>query len=477
MGGNGFLAACLSECPASGKDAIAFSVYDGLRVSNIGYPQFADDVLKASGYFKERQISGRHIGLVSANSYGWIVVFFGVIASGNVAVLLNPALPGDMLRQQCEQADVSAIWSDGSADETFCGSVENALWLTYGEMMQAPPMDLADIHQAGPEETMILLATSGTTGKSKIVEFSLLNMQACLTDVKEIVALSDRMLLVVPLYHVSGLISVLARLMLRQTVCIGRGVKYMMLDMPILNPAFVSTVPALLESMVKLLKRTKTPEQRQKYIGTGLKGISVGGASVKPELCSYLMQLGIRVQSAYGMTETTGAVTWCVWDETTMGSIGKPVGGIQCRIENGELLLKGPSVIKGYYKDPEETARVIVDGWLHTGDMGYCDKNGYYYITGRKKNVIILSNGENVNPEEIEAALAECGAIEECLVYSDGKGICADVFAADRDAAMVSVKAYNETMPLYRQVYKVTYTAEPLPKTGSGKIRRKENRE
>ena len=132
-------------------------------------------------------------------------------------------------------------------------------------------------------------------------------------------------------------------------------------------------------------------------------------------------------------------------------------------------------MMKGYYKDPEETAKLFEDGWLHTGDMGYCDKDGYYYITGRKKNVIILSNGENVNPEEIEAQWGACEAIEECMVYSDGKGICADVYTTEPEIADRFIKAYNENMPLYRQVYKINYTTTPLEKTGSGKIKRKAN--
>lgn len=476
MENNGYFYDLIHQFAHLPTSEVAFSTYDGKCVENISRPQFSADILKKAGYFKHHNISGQHIGLIANNSYEWITTFFSIIASGNVVVLLNPALSSDVLCEMCKKADVSMIWSDGSVDASFQPESCNARWLSADEMNKAFPMHIDDVHPAQPDETIILLATSGTTGKSKIVEYSMENVQSYLADVQENVVLSGSMLLAVPMHHILGLVAVLSKLQLLETVCIGRGVRYMIMDMPILNPEFVPMVPSVLESLVKLLRKAKTPEDLQKYTGKHLSSISVGGASVKLDLCRYMMQLGIQVQSAYGMTETTGAGTWCVWDENTLGSIGKSYGRTQCRIEDGELLFKGPAVIKGYYKDPEETAKVIVDGWLHTGDIGYCNEDGYYYITGRKKNVIILSNGENVNPEEIEAILASYEAIEECLVYSDGKGICADIFTKDQNASAAFVKQYNEGMPMYRQIYKATYTAEPLPKTGSGKIKRKENK-
>ena len=259
-----------------------------------------------------------------------------------------------------------------------------------------------------------------------------------------------------------------------KTVCIGRGMKYIFMDLKTLHPTYTTLVPVMMESLEKIYKNTTT-EERMKRLGGSLKRINVAGAASKPATCQYLMDQGLILETAYGMTETAGVGTWGEWTKEAIGSIGKVGNNVQCRIKDGEILLKSDAIMKGYYKDPEETAKVIVDGWLHTGDMGYCDANGHYYITGRKKNVIILSNGENVNPEEIEAAFGACTYIEECLVYSDGKGICADVFANDPDSAAVYIKNYNESMPLYRQVYKINYSSEPLPKTSSGKIKRKEN--
>ena len=137
--------------------------------------------------------------------------------------------------------------------------------------------------------------------------------------------------------------------------------------------------------------------------------------------------------------------------------------------------MRTPAIMNGYYKNPGETAKILEDGWLHTGDLAHCDENGYYYLIGRKKNVIILSNGENVNPEEIEAQLGECPEILECMVYGDKKGICADVYMNNESAVADFIKKYNEAVPLYRQIYKVNYSFTPLEKTGTGKIKRKEN--
>lgn len=460
----------------TGDKALAFSLYDGEKITNITYSRFVDDILKAAGYFKENHICNQHIALIASNCYESLVVLYGIIASGNAAVLLNPALPTDVLRHQCEQADVSMIWSEESVNSEFRSIMDDARWLTYDEMKTAAPMHLDDIHPAEPNKTILLLSTSGTTGKSKIVEISIRNIANYFASYASVDTLTglDRLLWVLPLYHIGGVGSAMLALFRGKTVCIGRGMKYIFMDLKTLHPTYISLVPVMMESLEKIYKHTTT-EERMKRLGGSLQRINVAGAASKPATCQYLMDQGLILETAYGMTETVGVGTWGEWTKETIGSIGKVCNNVQCQIKDGEILLKSDAIMKGYYKDPEETAKVIVDGWLHTGDMGLCDENGYYYITGRKKNVIILSNGENVNPEEIEAAFGACTSIEECLVYSDGKGICADVFANDPDSAAAYIKNYNESMPMYRQVYKVNYMDEPLPKTGSGKIKRKEN--
>lgn len=463
---------------ASAENLQAFSIYNGEVIKDISYAQFADDILKSAGYFKTNGIEKQHIALIAPNSYRWIVTFCALLSSGNTAVLLNPDLPNETLQLQCKMADVTiACVESNELDELQLTLSREIQLLRFDDIVGADPMLATEVYSASANETVVLMFTSGTTGKSKAVEFSSENMQSSFSALGEshMRLGMEKVFPVLPFFHISGLGCIFQVTQHFHTLCLGRGTRYIFADMHALNPTNISLVPSILESIVKIYKQTKTQEERHRFLGTNLQRISVGGASLKIDVIRYMTAQGILIDSLYGMTETTGDGIRCVLDHIHVGTIGKLSPSMQCRIQDGELLLKGPSIMKGYYKDAAATAEIIQDGWLHTGDLGYCDADGYYYITGRRKNVIILSNGENVNPEEIEAKFSECHDILESLVYSDGKGICADVYAEDHEAAKEFIKNYNNSVPMYRQVYKVNYLSSPLEKTGSGKIKRKGN--
>lgn len=455
----------------------AFFICDTDRHREITYSQFGSDILKISNYLLQNNIKKQNIALIYPTSYELFTVFFGILASGNIAVVLNPSLPHFMLNWQCNTADVTIGCSTPDQISEWKQDGYDLQWLTFEQMQTAAPLALDEVYLHQPDETAVLMFTSGTTGKSKAVEitFENLRVSAQSADVMYAVKGMENAFSAVPRYHIAGLRGAITCFHHHNTLNIGRGLKYLFMDMPVINPTSMVMVPLMVENVVKLLKRMPDENDWVKYIGKYFRRINVGGATLKPSTTRYLIEKGFTVDISYAMTETTGSATWCVLGEDHINSIGKPLAGTQLRIKDGEILIKGPTVMKGYYKDPEETAKVMEDGWLHTGDMGYCDENGYYYLTGRKKNVIILSNGENVNPEEIEAKFSECDAIAECLVYGDGKGICADIYTQDQAASAEFIQNYNESVPSYRQVYKVMYSAEPLEKTGSGKIKRKEN--
>ena len=162
-------------------------------------------------------------------------------------------------------------------------------------------------------------------------------------------------------------------------------------------------------------------------------------------------------------------------DAKHIGSIGKDDGHCEIKLDNGELCMRGGDVMLGYYKDPEGTAEVVdAEGWFHTGDLARVDEDGYYFLTGRKKNVIILGSGENVSPEELEGLLEKCPAVKECLVKEKGKKICAVVCCEEADQQTVRdfITETNRTLPLYKRMSAVEFSAQPLPRNAMGKLMR-----
>ena len=181
------------------------------------------------------------------------------------------------------------------------------------------------------------------------------------------------------------------------------------------------------------------------------------------------------ISQLYGSTETTGGgLINFAEDAKHIGSIGKDDGHCEIKLENGELCMRGGDVMLGYYKDPEGTAEVVdAEGWFHTGDLARVDEDGYYFLTGRKKNVIILDSGENVSPEELEKLLAPCADIRECIVKEKDKKICALIYCdpAKQDAVKEFVTGVNRGLPLYKRMVP-ELSAQPLPRNAMGKLLR-----
>lgn len=476
MQSSGYIKGLVSDFLYNKESKIAFSLYNGKTIKDITYKQFATDILKAATYFRKMNITNQNVAIIANASYEWFVAFFAISVSGNVVVPMNHHLPKETLKEQCEKVSVIYVFTDMDLhDESGCFDAFNCIY--YSDLKDNELMDINEVHSSKPEDDFILMFTSGTTGKSKAVQVTDGSFHYAIINQAEYLKLlnRERVYLTVPVFHIAGIISAVVALHRNKTVCIGRGIKYMLSDMAFLNPTDVFFVPAMLETVVKVIKNVKSNEEIKKYLGNNLTNIGVGAASVNPDTCKYLMGLGFNVEVGYAMTELTGDGTRAILDENHINSIGKTFGLMECRIENGELLFKGPSVMKGYYNDPIETDKVLKDGWIYTGDLGYRDEEGYYYITGRKKNVMILPNGENVSPEELEDTISECSAVIECMVYNDKKGICMDVYTDDEETVKKAVKTYNQSVPLYRQIYKVNYFTEPLEKNSTGKIKRKGN--
>ena len=232
----------------------------------------------------------------------------------------------------------------------------------------------------------------------------------------------------------------------------------------------MAAVPVLVQSIHHDLMTGK-----QDKLGD-LWALNCMSAMFDPQTLMDLHDHGMVISQLYGSTETTGGgLINFAEDAKHIGSIGKDDGHCEIKLDNGELCMRGGDVMLGYYKDPEGTAQVVdAEGWFHTGDLARVDEDGYYFLTGRKKNVIILDSGENVSPEELEGLLEKCPAVKECLVKEKGKKICAVVCCEEADQQTVRdfITETNRTLPLYKRMSAVEFSAQPLPRNAMGKLMR-----
>jgi long-chain acyl-CoA synthetase len=207
--------------------------------------------------------------------------------------------------------------------------------------------------------------------------------------------------------------------------------------------------------------------------GSGLKFIFSGAAGLPLKELEAIMDNDVFIAFGYGMTEIAGPVAINSYMDK-LGSVGKAAPRTRIEIRDNEIYIKNNSVMLGYYNDPEATAVAVKDGWIATGDYGYLDEEGFLYITGRKKNLIILSSGENVSPEELEARLYANRAVKECKVYEKGDRIAADIYApeATEEEIRAFVSDLNGKLPGFKRIYSVRFLKSEMEKTASGKIKR-----
>ena len=466
--------------------AIRYVAEDGKTVVEKKYREYAQDIRRMVAYLKAEvpDIKGQRIVLLSRNCYEFCVASFGIILAGGVLVTLNQKKTWEELEYELGLVEPALILNDGT-DYGCRAELEAA----YGPKLR--PMDCYKetapgelTNCVGHDDLMMLMFTSGTTGRSKGVMLSERNMCASLHTYSEVAEnwITNRLpagqklplshMTLLPLFHMACFVCVMSYPPAGWALNLCGDIRDFYRDLGLMHSDVMASAPMLVETIYNDMKRGRVSRLN------GLWDLCCSSAALDPKMLLELAQNGFVVNQCYGMTETFGdGILNFTQVEKHMSAVGKPDDHVQYKLdETGEICIKGDCVMLGYYKDPEATAEVIdADGWFHTGDLARMDEEGFYYITGRKKNLIILASGENVSPEELEKKLALCPAITECIVKEKGQKICAVIYCPEdkQEEARAFVTEVNRSLTLYKRISAVEFTVEPLPRNALGKLLRK----
>ena len=499
-------------------------------------------------------LKDKRIAVIGENRLEWEIAYLAIVCGVGTVVPLDKSLPKNELENLIDRSKVEAIVYSKKYEETLedikirgVGKLKHLISMdldehTNGiysqkELIQIGEKLVADGDrrytdaQINAEDMSIMLFTSGTTSASKIVSLSHKNICSNLMDIASVLDVDsdDVFLSFLPLHHVfECTVGFLFSLYKGAQTVFCDGIRHIVENMNEYKISVMASVPAIYERIFKIIrndlnkqgKLDKILEDEEKYknftmeekrkvfkqihemLGGKIKLLISGAASLDAGIEQKYRNLGINLVQGYGLTETSPVVAIGNKKNYKVGSIGKTVPSVEAKLVDcdkngiGELVVRGPSVMLGYYKNSEATRKAIKEGWLYTGDLAKIDNEGYIFICGRKKSVIVLKNGKNIFPEEMENLINRIEGVEESMIF--GKQVSEDandikIFAKivyNKETVLNTykikeeqiynvlnekVKDINKTMPPYKAIKGIIISEEPLIKTTTNKIKREEN--
>lgn len=471
------------------------------------YKDFYEDVRIMSNYLSN-QYKNKHIAIISENSYNYLVLFFSIIISENVAVLIDKDLSKEKIKELIKKSDCKVIYYSENYYEK--DELDKKYQLISMEQIEETIQNNSDIlykNNKTKELCRVIYFTSGTTGANKGVMLSEENILSDIYSASSLFKPDGLVFSCLPFHHAFGLItSVLKPFYYGVPVFLNHSLKYLTNEIKQAKPNTMFVVPVFIETFYRQIWKTAR-QTKKDYIlktcikmsnsllkigidirpilfksilnsfGSNLKYIICGGAFLDTKYIKWFRAIGIEILNGYGITECSPVLAVNRNKYYKDGSVGQVVKDINVKIENEEILVKGPIVMLGYYKDEKSTKEVIKNGYFHTGDFGYLDKEGFLYITGRKKNLIILSNGENISPEVIEEKLSKDKGVCEVIVYAEDNKLVAMIYPTEEYYKNISyfnglIYKYNSKVPKNHQISKVRLRNKEFIKNNNRKILR-----
>ena len=455
----------------------------------------------------------RHIAILGPGSAAWITSFFSVISAGRVIIPLHDGMHVQELGESIQQADCGILLYDNTraeAAEAVSNEVRGLQIIEIHAFLKAiREAEETSLPELRPDAVAAMYFTSGTTGKPRCVMLTHRNMGSQISAVTEVLSLSEKDvgLSILPLSHTFEMMTCIATaLHCGGTLYINESIRTVKRNLYEKHPTVLVAVPLVLQTLRKEILNTAKKQgeleklmwamsineklqsfgldmssrlfkEVRKPLGGALRTVICGGASLDTGIVHFFRILGIEVLLGYGITECSPVVSVNRPGKVVNGSVGPCLPCCEVSIIDREICVRGDSVSPGYYKDPDATAENFHGGWFHTGDLGRLDHKGNLFFEGRIKNLIILSNGENVSPEELEEKLYQAEGVLDAIVYEKDGKITAELFA-DRDiipdisAARQIVSRINHSSAPFKQIADIVLRDTGFDKTVTNKIKR-----
>ena len=531
------------------EELTAFKYKEKGEIKEISYKKFVEDIKKAA----EKVIASdaKRVAVIGNNRYEWVVTYLGVTTAGKVIVPLDKALTNKEIEKLLKRSEVDVVVYDEKYEEAIDEAIAEGCNIKHKICMDNIEKDgvlkYEDMLKAGEEiiksgkaqynnvklhenEMYVMLFTSGTTNEPKAVMLSqeniCKNVSAYQYNFK--IYPTDTLLSFLPIHHTFECsITILYGTYCGATIAFCEGLRYIADNLKEFKVSVFVAVPLVLETMAKkiqkaiassgkaglinkmtklshgLLKckidiRKKLFKPVLKQFDEYLRVVLYGAAPMDKVTIEWYNDLGIELIQGYGLTESSPVVTAEASDKKRPGSIGVPLKNVELKIDNpdqdgvGEILAKGPNIMLGYYENEEATKKALENGWLHTGDFGYIDKDGFVFVTGRQSDIIVLRNGKNIYPQELEFLINKLPYVEENMVYARNKSktdtvLCAKiVYNKDNikehfgektkeeynKLVWEDIKNINKDLPTFKHIKEIILTDEPLEKTTTQKVKR-----
>jgi len=500
-------------------------------------------------------LKGKRIAVIGENRYEWEIAYLSIVCGTGIVVPLDKSLPANELELLIERSDIEAIfytkkYSDiiqniryseknklkhlisMDNDENFEGIYSQKELIREGKKLIEEGNKEFLNAQINPKEMSIMLFTSGTTSKSKVVALSHENICTNLMDIGSVldVTQEDVFLSVLPIHHVfECTVGFLFSLYKGAETVFCDGLRHIVENLNEYHVTIMACVPGIYERIFMMIRKKlekqgkleEILENEEKYknfsmqkkkevfkeihdmLGGKIKLLISGAAALDKTIEERYRLLGLKLVQGYGLTETSPVVAVGTNKYYKLGSIGKTVPSVEAKLVDvnddgiGELVVRGSSVMLGYYENEKINKKSLQDGWFYTGDLAKIDEEGYIFICGRKKSVIVLKNGKNIFPEEMENLVNKIEGIKESFIFGKiqsndennikinvkivfDRDIIKDVYKVEKDEDIYKVlskkiKEVNQTMPSYKAIRGIMLTEEPLIRTTTNKIKRQEN--